>query len=161
MTQTNLVQVLLVEDNPRDAELAMRALKRRNLANSIVHVKDGQAAIDFLFKKGEYAGRKSGIPKVVLLDLKLPKLDGIEVLRQIRADAKISALPVVILTSSREESDLVASYNHAVNSYIVKPVDFDSFAEAVSHLGFYWVLLNHAPALENGNGAKSQENALA
>lgn len=145
MTTDAFVEVLLVEDNPRDAEMALRALKKRNLANSVVHMKDGQAALDFLFRAGPYGGRSNGMPRVVLLDLKLPKVDGIEVLRRIRADTRIHALPVVVLTSSREESDVVATYDLGVNSYIVKPVEFESFAEAVSSLGFYWLLLNHPP----------------
>jgi DNA-binding response OmpR family regulator len=147
MTTEAFVEVLLVEDNPRDAEMALRALKKRNLANNVVHVKDGQAALDFLFCEGPFANRRNGMPRVVLLDLKLPKVDGIEVLRRIRADAHINKLPVVVLTSSREESDVVTTYNLGVNSYIVKPVEFENFSEAVSILGFYWVLLNQPPVL--------------
>ena len=141
------VEVLLVEDNPRDAELTLRALRKRRLANHVAHVEDGQAALDFLFREGPYAQRANTHPQVVLLDLKLPKVDGIEVLRQIRGDQRLKALPVVVLTSSREESDIVKAYHLGVNSYIVKPVEFENFSEAVSNLGFYWLLLNQPPLL--------------
>lgn len=139
------VELLLAEDNPRDAELTMRALSKRHLANHVVHVTDGQAALDFLFREGPYAQRGDGHPQVVLLDLKLPKVDGIEVLRRIRHDQRLKALPVVVLTSSREESDIVNTYHLGANSYIVKPVEFENFSEAVSNLGFYWLLLNQPP----------------
>ena len=140
------MEILLVEDNPRDAELTTRALKKRNLANHLVHVQDGQEALDFLFGNGTHAGRTlQPQPKVVLLDLKLPKVNGIEVLRQIRADERTKLLPVVVLTSSREERDVVETYKLGVNSYIVKPVEFENFSEAVSSLGLYWLLLNEAP----------------
>lgn len=139
------VELLLVEDNRHDAELTMRALSKRHLANHVVHVTDGQAALDFLFREGPYAQRGAGHPQVVLLDLKLPKVDGIEVLRRIRGDHRLKALPVVVLTSSREESDIVNTYHLGVNSYIVKPVEFENFSEAVSNLGFYWLLLNQPP----------------
>ena len=140
------MEILLVEDNPRDAELTIRALKKRHLANNLIHVEDGQAALDFLFGTGAYAGSTvHPQPKVVLLDLKLPKVDGIEVLRQIRADARTKFLPVVVLTSSREERDVIETYRLGVNSYIVKPVEFENFSEAVSSLGLYWLLLNEAP----------------
>ncbi len=138
--------ILLVEDNPYDAELTILALKRRNLANSLIHVTDGQAAVDFLFATGIYTDRKGlPLPKVVMLDLKLPKMDGIEVLRTLRADERTRVLPVVILTSSREVQDLISSYKLGANSYIVKPVDFDKFSEAVSSLGLYWLLINEPP----------------
>jgi CheY-like chemotaxis protein len=140
------LEILLVEDNPQDAELAIRALKKRNLANNLVHVTDGKTAIDFLFGSGPYEGRDvHDRPKVVLLDLKLPKVDGVEVLRQIRADERTKLLPVVMLTSSREERDIIESYKLGANSYIVKPVDFENFTEAVCSLGLYWLLLNEAP----------------
>lgn len=132
----------MVEDNPYDAELTMRALRKRHLANHVVHVKDGQEALDFLFRQGVYTQRDHRRPRVVLLDLKLPKLDGIEVLRQIRSKPCMKTLPVVVLTSSREESDLIDTYNLGVNSYVVKPMESESFSEAVSKLGFYWLLLN-------------------
>lgn len=124
----------------------MRALSKNNLANNLVHVKDGQEALDWLFGEGEYAGRDtSNHPKVVLLDLKLPKVDGVEVLRKIRADARTRLLPVVVLTSSREEQDVVRTYDLGVNSYIVKPVDFDNFSAAVVEAGHYWLLVNQEP----------------
>ena len=142
----NEVEVLLVEDNPSDAELTMRALKKRNLANRLFHVKDGAEAIDFLFAQGGFAGRRveSG-PKVVLLDLKLPKVDGIEVLRRIKSDDRTKIIPVVVMTSSREDRDLVDCYKLGVNGYVVKPVEFEDFARAVSDLGCYWLLINETP----------------
>lgn len=140
------LEILLVEDSPHDAELAIRALKKRNLANQLVHVRDGQEALDFLFGTGAYEGRDvHHQPKVVLLDLKLPKVDGIDVLRRIRADERTKLLPVVVLTSSREDRDVIETYRLGTNSYIVKPVDFENFAEAVSNLGLYWLVLNEPP----------------
>ncbi len=144
----NSVEILLVEDNPNDVELTLHALKKNNIANHIEVVRDGAEALDFLFGKGAFAGRdmESG-PKVVLLDLKLPKVDGLEVLRQIRSDPRTRAIPVVVLTSSREERDITDSYNLGVNSYVAKPVDFEQFTEAVRQLGLYWLLLNQPPKL--------------
>jgi len=140
------VDILLVEDNPCDLELALDALRRHNLANHIQVARDGVEALDFLFCTGEFKDRKSpDRPKVVLLDLKLPRVDGLEVLRRIRGDPRTHTIPVVVLTSSREEADITQSYNLGVNSYIVKPVDFGNFTEAVRQLGFYWLLLNQAP----------------
>ncbi len=140
------LEILLVEDNPQDAELTIRALKKRNLANQLIHVQDGQAALDFIFGTGAYAGRDvHAQPKVVLLDLKLPKIDGIEVLRRIRADERTKMLPVVVLTSSREDRDVIETYRLGTNSYIVKPVEFENLSEAVSHLGLYWLVLNQPP----------------
>ena len=140
------LEILLVEDNPNDAELAIRALKKRNLANNLIHVEDGQAALDFLFGTGAYEGRDtSHLPKVVLLDLKLPKVGGIEVLRRLRAEPRTKLLPVVVLTSSREGRDVIETYELGANSFIVKPVDFENFSEAVSHLGMYWLLMNEPP----------------
>lgn len=139
----NEVEILLVEDNPNDAELALRALKKRNLANRVLHVKDGAEALEFLFADGSYNERQiEHAPRVVLLDLKLPKVDGLEVLRQIKADERTKAIPVVVLTSSREDSDLTECYKLGVNSYIVKPVEFENFSKVISELGFYWMLLN-------------------
>lgn len=142
----NEVEVLLVEDNPSDAELTVRALKKRNLANKLFHVKDGAEAIDFVFAQGEFINRtvENG-PKVVLLDLKLPKVDGIEVLRQIKSDERTKKIPVVVMTSSREDRDLATCYDLGVNGYVVKPVEFEDFVRAVSDLGFYWLLLNETP----------------
>jgi CheY-like chemotaxis protein len=146
MTKPIEVEILLVEDNPHDAELMTRELKKRNLANNLVWVKDGAAALDLLFGADPQAGGEiSHRPKVILLDLKLPKVDGLEVLRQLKADPRTRKIPVVVLTSSREEQDLVRSYELGVNSYIVKPVSFDKFSEAVAHLGLYWLLLNQRP----------------
>lgn len=145
-TQMNGVEILLVEDNPRDAEVTQRALRKHNLANHLVHVKDGQEALDWLFASGTYVGRDiNHRPKVVLLDLKLPKVDGIEVLRAIRADSRTRRIPVVVLTSSREEQDVIRTYDLGVNSYIVKPVDFENFSAAVAEAGHYWLLLNQDP----------------
>ena len=139
-------RILLVEDNPDDQELTMRALKKNNIGNEIVLAKDGQEAIDYLFGKGTYSSRDmSEMPQIVLLDIKLPKVDGIEVLKQIRADKRTKMLPVVILTSSKEEKDMVDSYNFGANSYIRKPVDFNQFTESVRQLGLYWLVLNETP----------------
>lgn len=143
---TDEVEILLVEDNPHDAELTLRALKKRNLANRVLHAKDGAEALEFLFANGAYVHRKvEYTPRVILLDLKLPKVDGLEVLRKIKADERTRTIPVVVLTSSREDSDLAECYALGVNSYIVKPVEFENFVKAVSDLGFYWLLLNQTP----------------
>lgn len=140
------VEILLVEDNPNDVELTLRVLRQHNLANHIEVVRDGAEALDFIFCTGAYAQRNiENGPKLVLLDLKLPKVDGLEVLRRIKTDPRTQMTPVVVLTSSREERDLVESYQQGVNSYIVKPVDFEQFTEAVRQLGFYWLLLNEPP----------------
>jgi two-component system response regulator len=138
--------ILLVEDNLDDLELTLRALKKNNIKNEVTVVTDGAEALDFLFGTGKYSGRDLTImPTVILLDLKLPKVDGLEVLRQIRSNDLTKLLPVVILTSSKQEQDLVTGYSLGVNSYVRKPVDFNHFAEAVSHLGLYWLLLNEVP----------------
>jgi len=140
---TSGIDILLVEDNPRDVEMTLRALKKHNLANKVYVVKDGAEALDFIFSRGAYAHRDPNhVPKVVLLDLKLPKVSGLEVLRAIKGDAQARTIPVVVLTSSQEEKDMVESYQLGVNSYIVKPVDFDKFVEAVGQLGLYWLLIN-------------------
>ncbi|MBI3995196.1 MAG: response regulator [Nitrospirae bacterium] len=139
--------IVLVEDNPNDEALTLRALKKNNIANEIVVTRDGAEALDFLFGRGIYAGRKDGqIISVVLLDLKLPKLDGLEVLKQLRENPKTKLLPVVILTSSREEQDMIQSYRLGANSYIQKPVDFAQFLDAVKQLGLYWLVLNETPS---------------
>ena len=147
MDKLNEVEILLVEDNPQDVELTLRALKKHNLANRVHVVKDGAEALDYIFASGAYAGRDIGkSPKVILLDLKLPKVDGLEVLREVKADERTKTIPVVVLTSSREEKDMVESYKLGVNSYIVKPVDFNKFLDAVGDLGLYWLLLNEVPS---------------
>lgn len=147
MTSVDPVDLLLAEDNPRDAELTLLAFADHKLANSIHVVRDGAEALDFLFAEGAYSGRVDmAYPRVVLLDLKLPKVDGIEVLRAIRQDPRTRTVPVVVLTSSQEERDIVEAYRLGVNSYIVKPLDFEKFGEAVSALGMYWLVLNQPPA---------------
>lgn len=144
--EVNNVEILLVEDNPDDAGLVIRALKKHNLANHLVHLSDGAQALDFIFCKGEYGKRQiDDRPKVILLDLKMPKVDGLQVLKAIREDKRTESIPVVIMTSSNEERDIVEGYRLGVNSYIVKPVDFDNFSKAVAELGFYWLLLNKVP----------------
>jgi two-component system response regulator len=137
------VEILLVEDNVHDAEMTIRSLKKVNLANKLIHVKDGAEALDFIFARGAFSERQiENKPKVILLDIKMPKVDGIEVLRQIKSNDDTKAIPVVIMTSSKEEQDVITSYNLGVNSYVVKPVDFEGFAKAVSELGFYWLITN-------------------
>lgn len=146
MNHLDPVDILLVEDNPQDAELTVRALKKHKLANRLVVVKDGAEALDFIFCRGRYAERDiASPPKVVLLDLKLPKLNGLEVLREIRADQRARSIPVVMVTSSREDPDIKTAYNLGANSYVVKPVEFDAFVEAMSYVGLYWLLVNQAP----------------
>lgn len=146
MEQSIPVDILLVEDNPTDAELALRALGKHHLANHVEWVKDGAAALDFLFRRGDYAARADSMPRVVLLDLRLPKVDGMEVLQQMRADERTRAVPVVVLTSSREERDIISSYQLGANSFVSKPVAFDEFAKTVADLGLYWLLVNKIPA---------------
>jgi CheY-like chemotaxis protein len=142
MNQYQQVQILLVEDSIADAELTRRALRRANVANEVAWVRDGVEALEYLFSEGAFAGRDGGPPKLVLLDMKMPRMDGLQVLARLKNDARTKAVPVVMLTSSREERDLVESYALGVNSYIVKPVDFEQFAETVSQVGMYWVLAN-------------------
>jgi two-component system response regulator len=138
--------ILLVEDNPNDEELTLRALRKANIANEVAIARDGQEALDFLFGTGKYAGRVlPTMPAVVLLDLKLPKLDGIDVLQRIRADPRTKLVPVVVLTSSSEDEDMVRSYQSGANSYVRKPIEFSAFANAVTQLGMYWVLVNQSP----------------
>ena len=146
MKKDSEVEILIVEDNPNDAEMALRALKKNKLSNKVLLINDGAEALDFFFARGKYEAVKNDIkPKVVLLDLKLPKVDGLAVLREIKSSERTKMIPVVVLTSSKEESDMVESYKLGVNSYIVKPVDFDKFVEAVRNLGMYWLLLNELP----------------
>ncbi len=148
MNGLNEVEILLVEDNPDDLDMAVHALRKMKLANKIQVARDGVEALDFIFCRGVFAGRKfENAPKVVLLDLKLPKVDGLEVLRQIKDDPRTKSIPVVVLTSSKEQNDVVESYKLGVNSYIVKPVNFEQFAESVQKLGLYWLLLNQPPKL--------------
>ena len=140
------VEILLVEDNPDDAGLTIRALKKNHLANKLHHVKDGSEALDFIFAQGQYAQRKiENVPKVILLDLKMPKVNGIEVLRVLRADERTKKIPVVVLTSSKEDPDIKTCYSIGINSYVVKPVEFEAFVKAVSDIGLYWMILNEAP----------------
>ena len=151
MKTYNEVEILLVEDNISDAELTIRALAKANLANNLVHLIDGAEAIDLLFAKGRFEDRSaSKLPKLILLDIKMPKVDGIEVLRQVKAEEKTKLIPIVIMTSSKEEQDIIASYDLGVNSYVVKPVDFEEFAKAVGNLGLYWLLLNEIPSMPGG-----------
>ena len=143
MEDLNAVEILIVEDNPRDAELTLRALKKNNLANNVLIAEDGAEALDFFFCRGKFAKRSfTSPPKVVLLDLKLPKVSGLEVLRIVKGDKRTAAIPIVVVTSSRQEPDMVEAYNLGVNSYVVKPVDFDQFLNAMSSLGLYWLLVN-------------------
>lgn len=140
------VDILLVEDNPNDAELTLRALNKHNFINKVYHVKDGAEALDFVFATGQYTSRnKDHLPKVMLLDLKLPKVNGIEVLRKLKADDRTKAIPVVVLTSSKQDQDLIDTYDLGVNSYIVKPVEFETFLNAVAEVGLYWMMLNESP----------------
>lgn len=142
----NKRNILLVEDNPDDVKLTLRAFKKCSIANEIVVLSDGASALDYLFGTGPYAGRDvADMPAVLLLDLKLPKIDGLEVLRRLRADSRTRRLPVVVLTSSKEDQDIISSYDLGANSYVRKPVDYDEFIEAVHHLGLYWLLLNEPP----------------
>jgi len=144
------VEILLIEDNPDEAELAIRSLKKNNLANNLVHIDDGAEALDYIFCRGNYAGNDiSFTPKVILLDLKLPRVGGLEILKQVKTDERTKFIPVVILTSSKEDSDLIEGYDLGVNSYIVKPVNFESFAKAISELGMYWVILNQQPPIRS------------
>jgi two-component system, response regulator len=139
------VGILLVEDNPLDAELMMRGLKDQKLANSITWVKDGEEALDYLFRQGAYAGRSDSGPRLILLDLKMPRVGGIEVTRVLKSDDRTKRIPIVIMTSSKQESDIAETYELGVNSYIVKPLDFEALAEVARHAGYYWLAVNVAP----------------
>jgi CheY-like chemotaxis protein len=146
LADPKVVEILLVEDNPSDAELTLHALKKSKLANQVQLARDGAEALDFLFCRGPFSGRQfDGTPHLVLLDLKLPKIDGLQVLQQVKEDPRTKAIPVIILTSSKEETDLVKSYRLGVNSYIQKPVNFGEFQDVVEQLGMYWLLLNSKP----------------
>ena len=145
MSEKGLRRILLAEDDPNDAELTLRALAERHLANAVDVVKNGADALDYLFRRGAYAARNGEDPAVVLLDIKMPKVDGLEVLRRIKCDPRLKKLPVVMLTSSREEGDLMRSYELGVNAYVVKPVEFDQFVRAVSDLGMFWAVINEPP----------------
>ena len=142
---TELKRILLVDDSPRDTEMALDALAQNNLANEVVTLRDGAEVLDYLHRRGQFADRTAGNPAVVMLDLKMPKVDGIEVLRQIKSDPQLKMIPVVVLTSSREEQDLVKSYELGVNAYIVKPVQFQEFVEAVKLVGAFWAVVNEPP----------------
>ena len=149
MNPTNIVEILIVEDTSEDLDLTLRALRKAKITNHIQVARDGEEALEFIFCEGPFAERKiENGPKVILLDLKLPKIDGLEVLQRIKSDPRTKSTPVVVLTSSREQSDVVESYNLGVNSYIVKPVNFEQFSEAVQKLGMYWLLINHPPSPE-------------
>ncbi|MBL7919945.1 MAG: response regulator [Bacteroidia bacterium] len=140
------IEIVLVEDSLEDANLVIRSLKKHNISNSIIHLKDGAEALDFIFAEGEYTSRKiEDKPKLILLDLKMPKVDGLEVLRAIKTDPRTKTIPIVIMTSSREDRDLLESYELGVNSYVVKPVSFENFAQAVAELGMYWLMVNQSP----------------
>jgi CheY-like chemotaxis protein len=141
----NLGRILMVEDDPKDVELTMMALEGHNLANEVIVTRDGEEALDYLYRRGKYSTRSSGHPAVILLDLKLPKIDGLEVLRQVKSDPNLKIIPVVVLTSSNEEKDLVSSYKLGVNAYVVKPVDFHEFVNAIKELGVFWAIINAAP----------------
>ena len=140
-----LGRILLVEDDPKDVELTLTALEEYNLANEVVVARDGAEALDYLYCRGAFATRSNDNPAVLLLDLKLPKVDGLEVLQQVKSDEKLRIIPVVVLTSSREEKDMVASYRLGVNAYVVKPVDFHEFVDAIKELGVFWAVINQAP----------------
>ncbi|MFN2542461.1 MAG: response regulator [Chthoniobacterales bacterium] len=149
MNEPNATEILVVEDNPQDLELTLRALRKANVSNHIQVARDGAEALEFIFCEGPHAGRKiENSPKVVLLDLKLPKVDGLEVLEKMKSDPRTKAVPVVVLTSSKEQKDIVESYRLGVNSYIVKPVEFEGFATAVGELGLYWLLFNQPPKVD-------------
>ena len=143
--QTELDRILLVDDSPRDTEMALDALAQHNLANEVVALRDGVEALDYLYRRGQFAGRANGQPAVVLLDLKMPKVNGLEVLRQMKSDPQLKTIPVVVLTSSREEQDLAQSYHLGANAFIVKPVQFQAFVEAVKLVGAFWAVVNEPP----------------
>jgi CheY-like chemotaxis protein len=144
-TMNKLGRILMVEDDPKDVELTLTALEEYNLANEVIVTRNGEQALDYLYCRGEYKTRSNGNPAVMLLDLKLPKVDGLEVLKQIKSDGELRMIPVVVLTSSKEEKDMVASYKLGVNAYVVKPVDFHEFVNAIKELGVFWAVINEPP----------------
>lgn len=146
MEEFEQVEILLVEDNPLDAELTIRALKKGGLANKLLWLKDGEQALDYLFRRGAYAAREDVLPRLVLLDLKMPRVDGIEVLKAVKQDERTRRIPVVVMTSSQEEKDVAQSYDMGANSYVVKPVDFSAFADLARQAGFYWLAINRSPS---------------
>ena len=156
----SLKRILLVDDSPRDTELALTALRNHSLANEVVVLRDGAEALDYLFRRGAFVDRPHGDPAVILLDLKMPKVDGIEVLRHIKADAALKMIPVVVMTSSREEQDLLHSYQLGVNAYVVKPVKFQAFMEAVERVGAFWAVINEPPpgSLRRADSGASERN---
>lgn len=145
MANNKEIEVILVEDNPFDAELTIRSFKKHNMANNLVWLKDGAEALEYVFGTGKYAGKSEGIPKIMLLDLRLPKVDGLQVLKKIKSEKKVSGMPVIIITSSKEDRDMVESYRLGVNSFVSKPVEFDEFSNMVSQLGLYWLHVNKMP----------------
>lgn len=145
-------RILLVDDSPRDTELALDALKQYQLANEVVALRDGVEALDYLFRRGQFASRPDEVPAVILLDLKMPRVDGLEVLRQLKQDETLKVIPIVVMTSSREEQDLVKSYRLGVNAYVVKPLEFHAFVDAIRVLGAFWAVLNEAPPISNLGG---------
>ena len=145
MSKYQHIEILYAEDNPADAELTLRTLKAKHIANNIVWVKDGAEVLDFLHCREAYAGRTNGMPKLILLDLKMPRMDGIDVLKALKSDEHMKTIPVVIMTSSSEETDLVRSYQFGVNSFVVKPMDFDKFSDMVEEIGLYWMISNKTP----------------
>ena len=144
-TNSKLGRILMVEDDPKDVDLTLTALEEYNLANEVIVTRDGEQALDYLYCRGKYEARPSGNPAVMLLDLKLPKVDGLEVLKQVKSDGQLRVIPVVVLTSSKEEKDMVASYKLGVNAYVVKPVDFHEFVNAIKELGVFWAMINEPP----------------
>lgn len=148
MKTVEFIDILFVEDSPIDAELTLLALREENLANNVIWLQDGAQALDFIFAEGEYADRNvDNQPKLILLDLKMPKVGGIEVVKRIRGDERTKSIPIVVMTSSQEEKDILDTYKLGINSYIVKPVDFDKFTKSVKEIGFYWLLMNHSPII--------------
>ena len=156
----DLRPILLIEDNPNDIELTLTALRQCNIANEVIVLRDGAEALDYVYRRGAHAGRALGEPSVILLDLKLPKVDGLEVLERIKSDADHKQIPIVMLTSSKEEKDLVRSYQSGVNSFVVKPVEFSEFFEAIRNLGMFWGILNQPPPPRRNDGKRPESREL-